>query len=94
QSQRQSECAKRRCSRALSFTRCWRRLRRELINLRATDNPEQIAEALQRLLLRLRQCKLPRLEPRAVRTRPRTYIHISSATATRREKNIAKELKA
>lgn len=65
----------------LSFTRCWRRLRRELIHLRATENVEQVAVFFQRLLLRLRQCKLPqrkttRLEPRAVRTRPRTYPYL------------------
>lgn len=65
----------------LSFTQCWRRLRRELIHLRATDNAEQIATIFQRLLVRLRQCKLPqrkvpRLEPRAVRTRPRTYPYL------------------
>lgn len=65
----------------LSFTRCWRRLRLELIKLRATDTPEHLAEVLRRLLLRLRQCKLPqrkvlRLEPRAVRTRPRTYPYL------------------
>lgn len=65
----------------LSFTRCWRRLYRELISLRATDPAEQIAEVFQRLLLRLSKCKLPqrkvpRLEPRAVRTRPRTYPYL------------------
>jgi hypothetical protein len=62
----------------LSFTRCWRRLRPELIKLRATDSPELIAEVFQCLFLRLRKCKLPqrqlqRLEPRAVRTRKRSY---------------------
>lgn len=62
----------------LSFTSCWRRLRPELIKLRATDSQEFIAAVFQRLLLRLRKCKLPerkiqRFEPRAVRTRKRPY---------------------
>lgn len=62
----------------LSFTCCWRRLRSELIKLRATDSPEFIAEVFRGLFLRLRKCKLPqrklqRFEPRAVRTRKRPY---------------------
>lgn len=75
----------------LSFTPCWRRLRRELIHLRVTDNVDHIAKAFQRLLLRLRQCKLPqrkvpRLEPRAIRTRPRTYPYLVGERKKARKK--------
>jgi hypothetical protein len=82
----------------LSFTCCWRRLRRELTKLRATDNPEVIAEVLRRLLLRLRKCKLPkrkapRFEPRAVRTQPRTYPFLIGNRNKARKKYL-KKLKA
>ena len=79
----------------LSFTRCWRRLRRELTKRCATDNPEVIAEVLRHLLLRLRKCKLPqrkvqRFEPRAVRTRPRTYPFLTGDRKKARKKYLKK----
>jgi hypothetical protein len=82
----------------LSFTRCWRRLRLELLKLRATDSPEYIAAIFQRLLLRLQKCKLPerklpRFEPRAVRTRPRPYAVLKGDRKQAR-KHYIKKLKA
>lgn len=82
----------------LSFTRCWRRLRPELMKSRWLDSPENLAGVLRHLLARLRKCKLPqrkvqRYEPRAVRTRPRPYGILVGDRKKARKKYI-QELKA
>lgn len=82
----------------LSFTRCWRRLRAELIKRRPTDSPEDVVEIFHRLLQRLQKCKLPerkiqRFEPRAVRTRPRPYPVLKGDRKKARKQYI-KKLKA
>jgi hypothetical protein len=60
----------------LSFTKCWRRVQEFLLKKR--PHAKDIPTMIDRLLNRLAKCKLPkrkrfRIEPRAIRRRPRPY---------------------
>lgn len=77
----------------LSFTRCWRRVREVLLTLRPTDSAQYVTRALERLLVRLARCVLPkrpcfRIEPRAVRKRPDVYPTLKGSRANARQKLI------
>jgi len=74
----------------LSFTKCWRRVRDALASLRPEDGPEQVAAAMERLVIRLSKCVLQkrvpfRIEPRAVRRRPQVYPALKGSRAAARE---------
>jgi hypothetical protein len=63
---------------SLSFTKCWRRVQRNLSRWRLTDTPDEVAKQMQRLMTSLAKCRLQkrlpfRIEPRAVRRRPAVY---------------------
>jgi len=79
---------------ALSFTRCWRRVRDVLFTLRPTDPVERVTRTIERLLARLAQCTLPkrprfRIEPRAVRRRPDVYPNLKGSRAEARQRLLA-----
>lgn len=74
----------------LSFTRCWRRVREMLLTLRPTDSAKHIARILERLLVRLARCILPkrprfRIEPRAVHRRPDVYPNLKRSRVEARQ---------
>lgn len=76
---------------ALSFTKCWRRIRDTLSELRPTDKPKYILSVLQHLFSRLAKCILPerqryRIEPRAVRHLPVVYPTLRGSRAEARER--------
>lgn len=75
----------------LSLAQCWRRVTDAGRNLPANASAEEIATALDRLLLRLGRCVLPkrkhqRFEPRAVWGRPRVYPTIKGSREDARQK--------
>jgi hypothetical protein len=84
---------------ALSFTKCWRRIRDTLSGFRATDKPAHIVATLLRLSKHLVNCKLPtrqryRIEPRAVRHLPVVYPTLKGSRAEAREKLLRQTLEA
>jgi hypothetical protein len=75
---------------ALSFTRCWRRVRDILLTWHSAGSAQRIASIVHRLLDRLARCKLPRrhryrIEPRAVRRRPAAYPALKGSRADARQ---------
>lgn len=79
---------------ALSFARCWRRVRDMLLTWRPTDSAQQVARTVERLLARLARCTLPerprfRIEPRAVRRLPAVYPCLKGSRAEARQRLIA-----
>ncbi len=78
---------------ALSFTKCWRRIRHILANVRPADTTQHVALVIHYLVSRLAKCKLAersrfRIEPRAVRRRPATYPFLRGSRAQARQRLI------
>ncbi len=75
----------------LSFSRCWRRVWNNLCSVRSTDPSPLITQATAALLTQLAQCKLPkrkpfRIEPRAIRGRPRRYPKLKGSREQARQR--------
>jgi hypothetical protein len=74
----------------LSLAQCWRRVTDAGRNLPANASPAEIATALDKLLIRLGRCVIPkrkkqRFEPRAVWGRPRVYPTIKGSRDNARQ---------
>lgn len=75
----------------LSFSQCWRRVADMLRTLRSTDPTQKIVQVTTRLFDQLAQAKLPkrkrfRLEPRAIRGRPKVYPYFKGPRQEARQK--------
>ncbi len=80
---------------ALSFTRCWRRIRNLFSSLRQTNARARTTSTLLSLWHSLARCVLPprqrwRLEPRKVRATRRGYPILKGSRAAARDKELAK----
>ncbi len=80
---------------ALSFTKCWRRIRDTLLHLHPADSIYYLCLELERLLSRLAKCLLPerkrfRIEPRAVRKRKMQYPPLKGSRDAARLRTLLK----